>query len=71
MSLTRTLTVRLDEPGGGVTYVGESEPGTPAGTAAWRIKRLTEAGTALTIEFANGNQDFSDAWDQRASLTYT
>ena len=66
----RTLTVRLDEPGGGITYVGDSVPGTAASEGAWRIKRLTETATLLTIQYADGDQDFDNVWDNRASLTY-
>lgn len=72
------FTLRMDNSGGvsGVEplYIGEADPGTATSVARWRIKKITyTAGTdsAESILWANGNMDFNNVWDNRASLTYT
>ena len=62
------LAFRMDE-GATYTYIGEALPGALAAAAEWRIKRLTNATNA--IEWAGGNSDFVQVWDDRASLIYS
>lgn len=50
-------------------YVGEAAPGTQASAAAWRISRLTVADRRL--EWADGDGEFDNVWDDRASLSYS
>lgn len=66
-------TVRLDDAGSGVTYVGEALPGTAASAASWRVKRITESGTPTdtVVEYADGDADFDNIWNDRASLSYS
>lgn len=61
----------LDDVGGGVTYVGSADPGTATSAASWRIKRITETGADISIEFADGDAFFDNVWDNRASLSYS
>jgi len=63
--------LELDEVGGTTTYIGEADPGTATTTAAWRIKRLEETGPDIVITWADGDSDFNNVWDDRASLTYS
>ena len=63
--------MRLDDVGGGVTYIGEAIPGTALSAATWRIKRMTEVDPDLTIEWADGNHAFDNVWNNRASLSYS
>lgn len=49
-------------------YIGEAVPGTATSAATWRIKRLNVA-IGLIIEWS-GNGDFTQVWNNRASLTY-
>lgn len=65
-----TLATRVDDVGGGVAYVGKSEPGTATSAAAWQVQRVTETGADIVIEYANGSPAFNAAWDGRASLPY-
>lgn len=58
---------RIDDVGGGVSYVGKAAPGTATSSAAWLVSRLTEVGDDLTIEWAPEDS----VWDDRLSLTYT
>lgn len=49
-------------------YIGESDPGTATSAATWRIKRLNVT-AGLVIQWADSG-NFSQVWDNRASLTY-
>jgi len=57
--------------GGTVTYIGEATTGTTTSSSNWRIKRLTQSGSVLIIEWADGNGNFDNIWDNRTSLTYS
>ena len=55
-----------------IVYVGEAFPGSAEGDAVWRMKRITNAGTDdATVEFADGNQNYDNIWDDRETLTYS
>lgn len=54
-----------------VTYIGDANPGTATSAAEWRIRRLTEVGDDVTVEWADGNDTFDNIWDDRASLSYS
>ena len=49
-------------------YIGEAVPGTATSAATWRIKRL-DVTVGLIIQWADSG-DFTQVWDNRASLTY-
>ena len=53
-------------------YRGEAAVGTLESEALWRVRRLT-LGTDddVTEEWANGNANFVNTWDNRASLSYS
>jgi hypothetical protein len=61
----------LDDAGDGVTYVGEATPGTATSTDAWRIKRITETGPDVSVQWADGDAFFDNIWDDRLTLSYT
>jgi len=61
-------TVRLDDTGT-YTYVGQATPGTAEAAAVWQVKRITNATT--TVLFADGNANFDNVWNNRASLSYS
>jgi hypothetical protein len=61
----------LDDAGAGVTYVGEAVPGSATGDPAWRVKRITETGPDVSITWADGDADFDNVWDSRATLSYS
>lgn len=65
------LATKVDEISSTVTYVGKADPGTSGSAASWQIQRITVSGTITTIEFADGNSDFDNIWNNRASLTYS
>jgi hypothetical protein len=53
-------------------YRGEAEVGTLESEASWRIRRITLGlDDDVTEEWANGNSNFSNPWDNRAILSYS
>lgn len=62
---------RVDEASSTVTYVGAAAPGSAASSPVWQIQRLTFTGPDITIEWANGNKDFNNIWNNRLSLSYS
>ncbi len=65
------LVVNIDDVGSGVCYVGKAAPGTATSAASWQVFRLTEASGDLTMVWADGDADFNNVWDDRASLSYS
>jgi len=61
---------RLDEASATITYVGSAEMASSTSASAWRIKRL-DSTSGLVILWADGNADFDNVWDNRASLSYS
>lgn len=69
--LTGGYTIKLDEAGGGVSYIGEAVPGTASATSGWRIKKLTEATGSTTVAWQGGTDEFNQSWDARVALSYS
>lgn len=65
------LATRLDEASATITYVGKAATGSATSAAVWQIQRLTDTGSGLTVEWADGNDSFDNVWDNRASLSYS
>jgi hypothetical protein len=61
----------IDEVNKNLSYVGDSEPSTATSASLWKIRRIQTIGTVTTIAYADGNSDFDNIWDNRASLTYS
>lgn len=36
----------------------------------WRIRKETGTGTVIKVQWADGNGNYDNVWDDRASLTY-
>ena len=61
---------RIDEATSTVTYIGKATPGTATSVSLWQIQKIdTTTGTVIT--WADGNGDFDNIWDNRATLTYS
>lgn len=64
--------VQIDEATGSITYVGYAVIGSATSSASWKIKRLDESGSPeLIITWADGNSNYDNIWDNRASLSYS
>lgn len=51
-------------------YLGWGQPGSATNAPLWRIQRISKTGTVTSITWADGNQNFDNIWDNRASLNY-
>ena len=67
----QALSERIDVASATVTYIGESLVGTLGSAATWRIQRVTVSGAVTSIEWADGNANADNVWDDRASLSYS
>ena len=68
--LDAAIVKQIIETIGGVTYIGSAECGSASSSAKWQIQRITTVGAVQTIEWADGNGQFDNIWDNRAALTY-
>lgn len=69
------LLTKIDDAGGGITYVGEAACGSATDAAKWRVQRITVNGLITTIEWAQnaGTErygEFDVLWDGHAGFTY-
>lgn len=60
-----------DTEAGGIAYKGEAAAGTLTSALAWRITEITTTGPDVVILWADGDVDFNNRWDDRASLSYS
>lgn len=68
---TKPMKSAIDEASATITYVGEAVTGSSLASGSWRIKRITQSGTVLLIEWADGDGLFNNVWNDRASLIYS
>jgi len=63
---------RINEDSGNIdiSYVGKSATGSITSTATWQIQRIDES-TGLIQEWADGDSNFDNIWDNREALTYS
>jgi hypothetical protein len=59
----------VDDISSDLFYVGEAAPGSLSSSPVWRIKCVTSSGNDISMKWAD-NAQFSQIWDDRASLTY-
>lgn len=63
-------TMRLDGTDA-LAYHGLAAIGSAENQPVWQIKRLTDDGQNVKIEWADGNAEFDNVWANRASLQYS
>jgi hypothetical protein len=69
---TGPVALRFDNATDPIAYKGEANAGTATSAATWRISRITTAGDgSVTIEWADGNTNFDNIWNNRTSLSYS
>ena len=61
--------LKLDQVTATLAYVGEATFAAPTSSALWRIRKL-DTTTGVDIKWADGNSNYDNVWDDRASLTY-
>jgi len=66
------LIKKIEYSGSNLLYLGEAPPGSATSAAAWRIQKYTYSGSNLTdTQYADGDEEFDNVWDDRASLSYS
>lgn len=64
--------VRIAYSGDNVEYVGEARAGIATSAVGWRIKKMTYSGSNVTqVDWADGNTNFDNIWDDRTDYTYS
>ncbi len=53
-----------------ITYVGAAVVGANGASSVWKIFRINET-SGFSIEYADGNSNYDNIWNNRTSLTYT
>ena len=71
MAKIAALQTHIDEASATVTYVGKAATSALTSNAVWQIMKIEVSGSITTIKYADGNFEFDNIWDNRASLTYT
>ena len=64
-------TRRADEVTVDLWYVGDAEVGSAESAAVWKIAQVTFTGNSATRTYADGNSNFDNIWNDRASYTYS
>ena len=54
-----------------MTYFCYATPGTPVGSASWKIKRIDETLGYPVIEYADGDDEYNNVASTRASHSYS
>lgn len=70
----KQLTIKIDYSGGlNPVYIGFASSGTSTSASSWRIMKLTyDVNSNVTdVQWAGGTTDFSNIYDNRASLSYS
>lgn len=51
----------------GFEYFGWALPGTDTGATTWKMMRITYVGNDFTLEWADGNKNYDNEWDDRVA----
>lgn len=70
-TFSEDLAIRIDETSNTVTYFGYAAVGSANSSAVWKIKRMTVSLKITTVVYADGDTNFDNIWDNRASLSYS
>lgn len=64
------LEVRVDDIGGGTIFVGEAFiPGTTS-SSNWRIRKIVDNSGTVDIQWADGNSNFDNVWDNIGTMIF-
>lgn len=62
--------IEYDTAGGGVEYFGWALPNTATSVSRWKMMRITTISDDFVVEWADGNSNYDNEWDERAAATY-
>ncbi len=52
-------------------YTGFAAAGSATSSASWKIQKVSTVGAVVTTTYADGNLNYDNIWDNRASLSYS
>lgn len=52
-------------------YLAKAVVGAANASSVWQVKRITFTGDLTTTQWANGNANYTNTWDARASYSYS
>jgi hypothetical protein len=72
-SLERQTSIRIDYSGISPIFIGEAPPGSSTSAPVWRIRQIVyvPGPNPSQIIWADGDTNFDNIWDNRASLSYS
>ena len=70
VSKTNYATILDDTTTTDVVYIGKAAIGSTTASAVWQILKM-DISSGMTITWADGNDNFDNVWNNRASLTYS
>ena len=59
----------MDQVSSTLFYVGEANIASPTSSPVWRIRKI-DTSTGVAIQWADGNSNFDNVWDDHTILTY-
>ncbi len=62
--------IQTDSVDSNITYIGKATTGSATSAAVWQIQKIDET-TGTVIQWADGNLNFDNIFDNRQSLTYS
>ena len=68
--LANSLPSREDESQPSVVYRGFAMPGANPGDSVWAIVRITRTNNQVLYDWADGNENYDNIWDNRYELVY-
>lgn len=70
--LAPALNTQVDAVTDLLLYIGKAPIGTLTNEAKWQVRKLTLTSLGgVLMQWADGNGDFDNVWDNRASLSYS
>ena len=62
---------RIDEVNDNLVYEGYAEAGTTNSSALWAIRKISKSDAITSTTWADGDINYDNIWDDRATLTYS
>lgn len=62
--------LRFDGAAAPVLYLGEAVPGSVTSAGVWKVQKI-DTTTGVSIQWADGNANYDNVWDNRGSLSYS
>jgi hypothetical protein len=61
----------IDQASSSLIYFGKAAFASATSGAVWKIKKMSLSGNVWSTTWADGNNNYDNIWDNRASLTYS